>query len=166
MTFSALPECLQDLVCDIAWGLPFSYIKWDVDQCATIQACVPPDFFLAVSYRRDQWGYVNSPYRKGNAYFPRTFLEMSPCWNDVPLAFVCMISREHVRALKTYKAIFLRRVSRLGNSDLTQWNSVCTALKRLRFSHFQRSANRSFLREVLKEIAESSCFPDTLFSHV
>lgn len=163
MSFSRLPTVLQNLVCDIAWELPYDYIKWDVDQCATIQECVPPAFFLATCFRRDQWGSVNSPYRRGNDYIPRTFLEMSPCWNDVPLALVCMICKDRVRELKTYKAIFLRRVSMLRANDLRAWNDLYDGLKRLRLCHFQRCSNQSFLREVLLELSEASPFPDTIF---
>ena len=166
MSFCQLPTCLQDLICEIAWDLPWGYIKWDVDQCCTIQECVPPNFFLATNYLRDHWGYVNSPYRKGNAYYPRTFLEMTPCWNDVPLAFVCMLSKVRVRDLKTYKAIFLRRVTDLGSSNLRAWNRVYDSLTNLKLCHFQRSANQSFLREVLLELSEASRFPDSLFSLV
>ena len=166
MSFCALPTCLQDLVCDIAWGLPYGYIKWDVDQCAVVQACVPENFMYALHHYKYRWGYINSPYRRGNAYYPRTYLKMSPCWNSVPLAFACMICKERVRSLKTYKGIFLRRVKMLDDHDLKDWNIVFKAFKLLRLSHFQRNANRSFVRQILLDVSEACPFPDKFFSPV
>ena len=159
MSFQKLPTDLQDVVCKYAYGIPYYRLQSDVELCSMIQESIPPSFLVAVCFHKLKWGHVNCPFRKGNAYYPSFHLDMSNPWNCVLAAFITMLHKERVRELRTYKGIIARRAGDLYTSMFSKWNKMFTYLKRLKPCHFRHNAQRSFVREVLAEIAEASFLP-------
>ena len=161
MTFQALPSVLQDLICSIAFDITYLELQEDIAKCALVQESVPPSFLVAVLFHAKKWGYVNTPFKKGNAFYPTRRLEWTPVWNGIPLAFCCGINKEAIRGLKTYKAIVLRRLAKMLQSDFSGWNSMYkNVFSKLKAEHFSKNARRSFVDQILLELSEASPLPD------
>jgi len=164
MTFQSLPTCLQDLCTDFAFRSEYRFVQYDVDRCAMIQECVPPSFVVAVVFHKDRWGYINSPFRKGNAYFPTWRIDQESVWNGVPAAFACALHRQRVRGLRTYKGIIFRRLDHMLKHNFGLWNETYTKVfSKLKPCHFRKNAQRSFVEVILAEISEASLLPENFF---
>jgi hypothetical protein len=164
MSFHELPECLQDLVTMFAFGANYKIIKYDIERCQIIQDCIPPSFLVAVVFYKYRWGYVNSPFRAGNGYYPSWLIDYESVWNGVPTAFVCMICKERIRQNKTYKGIIFRRISEMLGNNFREWNSTYESVfSKLNDSHFRVNSQRSFREEILYELSEASPLPPEFF---
>jgi len=160
MPFSILPTDLQNIVFDYAFSLPYTFLKSDIDKCESVQNCIPPSFLVAIAFYSLRWGHVNSPYRKGNAYFPTVLLDLENPWNGVISVLITMIHKEKIRSIRTYKGILHRRANHLYDSEFRNWNRLYKYLVKLKPCHFRHNARQSFLRVVLGEVSEASVLPE------
>ena len=161
MTFQSLPTDLKNIVTDIAFGLTYAELKADVRKCALIQDAIPPSFLVAVLFHQKKWGYVNTPYKQGNAYHPTKKLDWRPVWNGIPQAFCCGIHKENIRELKTYKGIILRRLHTMLKQDFAGWNEMFhKVFSKLKKEHFRKNIRQSFVDQLLWEISDASALPE------
>ena len=161
MHFLRLPTVIQDLISDIAFGISYTELKADVEKCAIIQDSIPPCFLVAVCFHVKKWGYINTPYKQGNAYHPTSKLDWRPVWNGIPLAFCCGIQKEAIREIRTYKGVILRRLNHMLQQDFSGWNKMyAQVFSKLRKEHFRKNIPRSFVQEILYELSVASPLPE------
>ena len=112
---SRVPVCVYDLIGLFAFGCRYKRLKAELDVCDAMQRAIPPSFLKGNAwYRSGNWGFVNNPFRRGNAFLPITYMDFTDPWSHIPQLLCHMLCRKKVRDLKTYKGIFFRRVGKMA----------------------------------------------------
>ena len=159
-----VPTVLYDLIGGFAWGIPYKQLKEQLDVCHAFQVSVPPSFLKPNAwYRCNNWSFVNNPLRRGNAFLPIHDMEFSEPWSNVPEKMCAQLCKRGVRALKTYKAIIVRRVAYMKRWGLRGWNDAFQrSLKFLEPCHFRERAPIALVEGVCAELLEASVLPLTI----
>ena len=156
-----VPLCVYDLIGLFAFGCRYERLKEELDVCDAMQRCVPPSFLRGHAwYLSGNWGFVNNPFRRGNAFLPITYMDFTDPWSHIPQLLCTLLCRREIRALKTYKGIFFRRVRKMEHWGLRGWNEAFEkSLRHLRPCHFKARASKALVEGVCVELSEASRLP-------
>ena len=156
-----VPVCVYDLIGHFAFSMPYQQLKEQLDVCHAFQEAVPPSFLKPNAwYRSGNWGFVNNPLRRGNAFLPITDMEFSEPWSHMSQLLSTLLCKRQVRALKTYKGIFFRRVKYMESWGLRGWNhAFVESFQHLKPIHFRARASRALVEGVCAELSLASTLP-------
>lgn len=156
-----VPTCVFDIIGEFAFSLRYEELRDQLDVCAAVQKAVPPSFLQPNAwYRSGNWGFVNNPLRRGNAFLPITDMVFTKPWGHLPSTVCRLLDRRAVRELKTYRAIFFRRVNTMERRGLMGWNSAFNkSLRHIRPAHFTVRALPALVQCVCAELSEACPIP-------
>ena len=156
-----VPVCVYDLIGLFAYSMRYTRLKDELNVCHAMQKAIPPSFLKPNAwYRSGNWGFVNNPFRRGNAFLPITNMQFTDPWSHLPEMVCTLLCKQQVRALKTYKGIFFRRVRRMKYWGLKGWNEAFQkSLRHLQPIHFKSRASRALVEGVCEELSEASTLP-------
>ena len=158
---SRVPVCVYDLIGLFAFGCRYKRLKAELDVCDAMQRAIPPSFLKGNAwYHSGNWGFVNNPFRRGNAFLPITYMDFTDPWSHIPQLLCHLLCRKKVRDLKTYKGIFFRRVRKMAFWGLRGWNEAFEkSLRHLKPCHFKARASKALVAGVCEELSEASRLP-------
>ena len=153
---TTLPKDIADMICMFAWGVRWHIVSHEIPVVEECQQNLPPSFLFQELPCTDQWGHVANPFKRFNPYHPLCLLDTSRPFNYLAGKLCHQIDKKHIRQLRTYRGVCMRRAIRLMNDTIEGWNSVYAALwSKLDESHFRCNANKGMVRKLIGELRTS-----------